>query len=103
MHTSSRSHALRGNAEGTLRVLSLPLNRAADTLPPSLKRAIALNSVAVATQEEEIHKEKSYRAGANLYLVKPVRPDNLVLHIKLLLGDEPEDGSPGSEQKGTQA
>ena len=42
--------------------------------------------IILTTQEEEIHKEKSYRAGANLYLVKPVRPDNLVLHIKLLLG-----------------
>jgi len=59
--------------------------------------------IILTTQEEEIHKEKGYKAGANLYLVKPVKPDNLILHIKLLLGDEPEDSSDvRGKQKGAQ-
>lgn len=44
--------------------------------------------IILTTQEEEIHREQGYDAGANLYLVKPVKPDNLVLHIRLLMGGE---------------
>ncbi|MBC7320420.1 response regulator [bacterium] len=39
----------------------------------------------ITTQEEAIHKKKSYEAGVNLYLVKPIDPSSLVLHINILL------------------
>ncbi|NWH05161.1 response regulator [Desulfobacter latus] len=42
--------------------------------------------IVLTTQEEEIHRTKAYIKGANLYLVKPVKPEQLVQHIKLLLG-----------------
>ncbi len=43
--------------------------------------------IILTTQEEEIHRRKGYESGANLYLVKPVQPRNLILHMKLLMGD----------------
>lgn len=43
--------------------------------------------IVISTQEESIHKEKGYDAGANLYLVKPVKPADLVMHIKMLIGE----------------
>lgn len=43
--------------------------------------------IVISTQEEAIHKKKGYDSGANLYLVKPVKPDDLVLHIKMLIGE----------------
>ncbi|MFH0730009.1 MAG: response regulator [Pseudomonadota bacterium] len=42
--------------------------------------------IILTTQEEEIHRMQGYEAGANLYLVKPVNPGNLVLHMQLLMG-----------------
>lgn len=42
--------------------------------------------IILTTQEKEVHRKKGFAAGANLYLVKPVKPNNLVLHMKLLLG-----------------
>ncbi|MBF0398602.1 MAG: response regulator [Desulfobacterales bacterium] len=39
------------------------------------------------TQEENIHKQKGYEAGANLYIVKPVKPKSLMLHINMILGE----------------
>ncbi|KPJ51011.1 MAG: chemotaxis protein CheY, partial [candidate division Zixibacteria bacterium DG_27] len=30
------------------------------------------------------------RAGANLYLIKPIQPETLVAHIKMLLGEVAE-------------
>jgi len=42
--------------------------------------------IIISTQEEMINKQKGYEAGANFYIVKPVTPMNLVLHIKILLG-----------------
>lgn len=46
--------------------------------------------IILTTQEEEIHRQKGYASGANLYLVKPVAPNKLILHIKLLMGDSAE-------------
>lgn len=43
--------------------------------------------IIITTQEEMIHKEKCYEAGANLYLVKPIKPSSLILHIEILLID----------------
>ncbi len=42
--------------------------------------------VIISTQAEAANKEKAISAGANLYIVKPVKPNALVLHIKMLLG-----------------
>ncbi len=44
--------------------------------------------IILTTQEEEIHRKKGYEAGANLFIVKPVRPNDLLLHIRLLMGEE---------------
>ncbi len=44
--------------------------------------------IILTTQEEEVHRQKGYASGANLYLVKPVQPQNLILHMKLLMGDK---------------
>ncbi len=42
--------------------------------------------IILTTQEEAIHRRKGFEAGANLYIVKPVKPRSLLLHIQLLLG-----------------
>ncbi|HDI78205.1 MAG TPA: response regulator [Desulfobacteraceae bacterium] len=42
--------------------------------------------IIITTQEENIHRKKGYEAGVNLYIVKPVKPSTLTLHIKMLLG-----------------
>lgn len=44
--------------------------------------------IVLTTQEEEIHRQKAYEAGANLFLVKPVKPNNLIIHMKMLCGQE---------------
>ncbi len=44
--------------------------------------------IIISTELEEIHKKKAYELGANLYLVKPVKPEDLKLHIKMILGME---------------
>ena len=42
--------------------------------------------IMISTQAEAANKEKAVMAGANLYIVKPVKPKTLVLHIKMLAG-----------------
>lgn len=42
--------------------------------------------IILTTQEEEIHRKKGYASGADLYLVKPVAPNQLILHLRLLMG-----------------
>ncbi|QTA77945.1 Signal transduction response regulator, receiver domain-containing protein [Desulfonema limicola] len=44
--------------------------------------------IILTTQEQEIQRNKGYAAGANLFIVKPVKPADLILHIKLLMGGE---------------
>jgi two-component system chemotaxis response regulator CheY len=41
--------------------------------------------IIISTQEEEHQKIKGFTSGANLYIVKPVSPQKLIDHIKLLL------------------
>jgi len=43
--------------------------------------------IILTTQEEESNRYKGYASGANLYLVKPVQPKSLILHMKLLMGE----------------
>lgn len=43
--------------------------------------------IILTTQEEEINRQKGYESGASLFLAKPVKPESLLLHIKLLMGE----------------
>ncbi len=42
--------------------------------------------IMISTQAEAANKDKAIVAGANLYIVKPVKPNTLVLHVKMLAG-----------------
>jgi two-component system chemotaxis response regulator CheY len=42
--------------------------------------------IIISTQEEAAHRRQGFMAGANLYLVKPAKPSQLVMHVNLLLG-----------------
>jgi len=44
-------------------------------------------AVMISTEAEAIDKNKAWEAGANLYLVKPTRPDVLLGYVRLLLGE----------------
>jgi two-component system chemotaxis response regulator CheY len=44
-------------------------------------------AIMVSTEAEQRDQEKAYAAGANLYLTKPVKPDQLLFHVRLLLGE----------------
>lgn len=43
--------------------------------------------IILTTQEEAVHRQKGFEAGADLYIVKPVKPQSLLQHIQLFLGD----------------
>jgi len=43
--------------------------------------------IIITTQEEALHRIKGYEVGANLYIIKPVKPKALVLHIKMISGN----------------
>ncbi len=45
-------------------------------------------AVMVSTESAGQDREQAYRAGANLYLVKPARPDELLCCCALLLGGD---------------
>lgn len=40
----------------------------------------------ISTESESHDKRKAYAAGANFYLVKPIKPADLLSHCRLLLG-----------------
>jgi|YelNatPaOPRAMG01_1025707.scaffolds.fasta_scaffold05238_7 two-component system chemotaxis response regulator CheY len=44
-------------------------------------------TIIITTQEEMVNRKKCYEAGANLYLVKPIKPSSLILHIRVLLSE----------------
>jgi len=44
-------------------------------------------AIMVSTEAEASDQARAYEAGANIYLTKPVKPDQLVLHAFLLLGE----------------
>lgn len=48
-----------------------------------LKQAPA---IMISTESSAHDAQAAYKAGANLYLVKPVRPEELMLNTRLLLG-----------------
>jgi len=44
--------------------------------------------IMISTEESERDKEKAYLAGANMYAVKPVKPDELKTYASLLAGEQ---------------
>jgi two-component system, chemotaxis family, chemotaxis protein CheY len=44
-------------------------------------------AIMVSTESEAKDQTLAYRAGANVYLVKPVKPVQLLTHVRLLLGE----------------
>jgi len=43
--------------------------------------------VIVSTESEAADKSKGFEAGANMYIVKPVKPEELVMNAKMLVQD----------------
>jgi len=43
--------------------------------------------VIVSTESEAADKSKGFEAGANMYIVKPVKPEELVMHAQMLVQD----------------
>ncbi len=43
--------------------------------------------IIVSTEDEAGDKKRGFEAGADLYIIKPVDPKNLVENVKLLLGE----------------
>lgn len=44
-------------------------------------------AIMVSTEAEAHDHAQAYRAGANAYLVKPLKPEQLLTHVRLLLGE----------------
>jgi two-component system chemotaxis response regulator CheY len=44
-------------------------------------------AIMVSTEAESNDHTRAYAAGANAYLVKPVKPDQLLIQVKLLVGE----------------
>ncbi len=42
--------------------------------------------IIISTEEELQDKQRGFEAGANLYIVKPTEPDELIENIRMLLG-----------------
>jgi len=40
--------------------------------------------IMVSTESEEMDMDLAYEAGASMYLIKPARPDELLLNVKML-------------------
>lgn len=43
-------------------------------------------AVMISTEAELADRTKAYEAGANFYLLKPTRPENLIGYVRVLLG-----------------
>jgi two-component system chemotaxis response regulator CheY len=46
-------------------------------------------AIMVSTEAESGDQMQAFAAGANAYLVKPVKPEQLRIHVKLLIGEAP--------------
>lgn len=44
-------------------------------------------SIMISTEAGALDETKAYEAGANLYLVKPMRPEILLPYVRVLLGE----------------
>lgn len=45
-------------------------------------------AIMVSTEGQPSDEERAYEAGANFYMIKPIRPDILLSHVRLMLGEE---------------
>jgi two-component system chemotaxis response regulator CheY len=43
-------------------------------------------AIMISTESTGQDKHRAYEAGANFYLIKPIKPDELLSHCRLLLG-----------------
>ncbi len=43
--------------------------------------------IMVTSEQEEEDRKEGLKAGANMYMVKPIKPENLAANIKMLLGE----------------
>lgn len=44
-------------------------------------------AIMVTTEAEDSDRRQAFQAGANLYVVKPTRPDTMLSYVKLLMGE----------------
>ncbi len=44
-------------------------------------------AIMISTEASETDRKRAYAAGANLYLVKPIQPEQLLAPVALLLGE----------------
>ena len=44
-------------------------------------------AIMVSTEAKASDRHKAFEAGANFYMVKPIRPEALLAHVRLLLGE----------------
>jgi two-component system chemotaxis response regulator CheY len=44
-------------------------------------------AVMISTEAEDSDRTRAYAAGANAYLIKPSKPDQLLLQVRLMLGE----------------
>ena len=44
-------------------------------------------AIMVSTEAESNDHQLAYAAGANAYLIKPVKPQQLLIHVKLFIGE----------------
>ena len=41
--------------------------------------------ILITTQEDSVHRAQGFEAGANVFIVKPVKPKTLIYHISMLV------------------
>lgn len=44
-------------------------------------------AIMISTEAEDSDQRRGFESGANLYLVKPAKPEQLLAHVRLLLGE----------------
>jgi two-component system, chemotaxis family, chemotaxis protein CheY len=53
----------------------------------SREELVQVPALMVSTEAAAHDRKRAYAAGANLYLVKPVKPEELLINCRLLLGE----------------
>ncbi|MDQ7073260.1 MAG: response regulator [Gammaproteobacteria bacterium] len=49
---------------------------------------IDIPAIMISTEEEENDKTKAYMSGANFYIVKPAKPEELKEYVSLMVGED---------------
>jgi len=47
----------------------------------------AIPAIMISTEDRPVDREQAYRAGANLYMVKPVKPEAIEARVALMAGE----------------